>query len=163
MSKLRQLEDRLSSLVPPGTDVTVELRAYCITLGACLLLSLQTLGSIFDTAREMQRYSTSDPALPVPTDVMPPFSAFCGMLPFILFVMTALCVIGMAAHRLALTRESNALYLMRRLPTRGELFRRVYLLPLWGIGMAVAVFGVFYCIYFLFYIKMPNVGYPRLF
>ncbi len=155
------IKDRLEALVPPGSDWRIEVRVYLIALGACALMSfLTTVGSVyqayrglfdFSTAYLSERYRLSD-------RMMPRFTELCWTLPLFVGIMAGLCTVSAVGHWRSFSMESHTLYLMRRLPTRGELFRRVALLPILGMVLALGVLAVLYSGYYLFYIQITPAG-----
>ncbi len=156
MKSKRLWLERLDDLVPPGADVWPEVRVYLGVLGVCAVLSLITLSGVHDALYSLYDYESG--RLVLSGRMMPSFLMLCGVLPYMVAIITAVCLLGGIGHYRAFSRDANSLYLMRRLPTRGEMFRRVALLPILGWCVAVGVFALLFLIYFWVYLQVTPEG-----
>ncbi len=136
---------------PPGIDCTAEVRVYLILLCVAVLLSLGTPYDIQHTAGNLYIEEPGQPPYIPEGCMMPGFESFLNAIPLYFGVLLILCLWAMWMHYSSFSQGSRALYLMRRLPTRGELFRRVAVLPLWGMAIAIGTAVLLLTAYYIFY------------
>jgi hypothetical protein len=65
-----------------------------------------------------------------------------------------LCIAGIFVNRGALCRDSMSVYLLKRLPTKGEYLRRTAALPLIGLLLTLAVAVILVFLYYFMYLKI---------
>ncbi len=154
MKRMRRIE----SLVPPGYDEAREVRLFWVALAVAVLLSLLTLTEIRYAYNALFELVDNDVRVLREGARMKPFGEVIAWTPVLFLSIMVMALSHIAVHRAALTRESRALDLLRRLPTRGEVFRRVAALPLLGAGVTLAVALLVYGLYFLYYLWITPAG-----
>ncbi len=143
--KARRLDP--DSLVPPGTDSDSERRLFRVALITACVVSLTCPYQIVDVYRSALRaMADSEEYLYRP-------AFFNLIMPSVGLFSAVICMaVGFGfVHYRAFFRESRSIYLMRRLPTQGELFRRVALLPLCMILLTLVVLTALYGGYYALY------------
>ncbi len=153
----------LSRLTPPGMSPRRELVVYLVALAVAVIINLifplickSEVHDLYEYGYIYLHYGILEQPLGTipPGTTMPSFAAVLGPLPLAYLAVALLALTYAARHRAALTLESNALYLLRRLPTRGETFRRVLLLPLLLVALTLAVAMVHTAVNYGIYIRM---------
>lgn len=123
----------LTKITPPGTDVFIEIKRFCIALFCATCCSIQIYGISLHRTYDytLFEYVGTERVLS-PNAVMPPFPDILGRsLWFYYFV--ALCSLSIIIlYFMQYYRGSKSIYLMRRLPQRWELLRRSITLPVLG-------------------------------
>jgi len=139
--------------VPPGFPVKTELR--CIGLGilGSVLYSMGFLLRFFSARRELYARQLGN-ALLQPDRMMPDFvslldGTFDGF-GVLLLALLFLLVYHYAYHY----QGAKSIYLMRRLPKKGELHRRCLSLPLGGMGFSLLLAGALFFLYFFLYMEL---------
>ena len=137
----------LTRFAPPGVDVKKELRLYLTGLGLAAFWSLGWLYRWAAALSELYIHWPDGTRVLNSERVMPWFFALMQGAP-LGFALMALCMPALAVyHLLYFYQDSRSIYLMRRLPARGELLRRVLILPLMGLGgivLTALILGLIY-------------------
>ena len=145
----------LSDFAPPGARLSRMLVLYFAVLGIAMLVSALSLVRMEEAYSNVLDYDHQSQSWHVDPNaemedfaplVMPCFSGFLGV--------SLLCVAGIFVNRTAFYRGSKSIYLMKRLPTGGELFRRTAVLPLLGLLLTLAVFSALVCLYYFIYLRV---------
>ncbi len=150
-----------SYLLPLGMDTRYHKALF---IGGNIISSFLSLGFLyryFDERAALFVYGPDGVEGIMEGAVMPPFTevlekALWG------FYITAVCVLLLAIYHAAFFRiGSKSVYLMKRLPQRWELARRIFVLPLAGAAATLLIGAVFCGIYFVLYLLVtPEVCLP---
>lgn len=146
-------ELKFEKYTPPGIQFNRQLRACFYGLGAAVVWSLSYLVKYMGAYEKLYTYRMTEKVLiegAVMTDfhvlIEDGFGCFDAFLIFYL-VMCALAVY----YYLSYYQGSKAIYLMRRLPDRWELYRRCITLPfvmlVLGVVTQIALWMLYYGIY----------------
>ncbi len=148
----------IDDYAPPGyANVWSGIRTYCLLLGGGILLSLWTPISILGRRRGLYALDELTGIIYLTSAKMPYFKDMV-LFPF-LFIAAAIYALSMIlVYHSSFRRESRSIDLMRRLPTRGEMFRRVAVLPLLGFLISALLFLLLHGLYYLFYLGITPAG-----
>jgi len=133
---------RWDRLVPPGTNGRREAGQLAAGLAA---------GLVWNAAAFLVPFLQEYERLTWVRAAFEPFDRHLrrALIPFALLAgwMVALALVHLLSHY----QESRSIYLMRRLPDRGELWRRCLTIPLLGLSACILLYGgnlfIFYAIY----------------
>ena len=146
------MKDKLARLTPPGIRWQTELKLWAWLAGAAAVYSF---AFFFELAEEISRlYHTPYPgaARQLREGWMMPYFAELAQGRFRLFPLVLLAMLLTAAgNYLSFFRGSKSIYLMRRLPQRGETARRCLGLPLLLAGATLLLAGLLLLMDYLIY------------
>ena len=144
----------LSDLTPPGAKVSRYLIWYFVCLGLAVFITFFAWRNVSNAYFDILGYDMATDTWFLNTQavmedfaplVMPCFMGFWGV--------AILCVVGIFVNRGALRRDSMSVYLLKRLPTKGEYLRRTAALPLIGLLLTLAVAVILVFLYYFIYMK----------
>ncbi len=144
----------LSELVPPGAKLSRYLIWYFVILGLAMFITLFAWRNVGNAYFHILSYDEAAKSWYVNPEavmedfaplVMPYFTGFWGV--------ALLCVAGIFVNRGAFRRDSMSVYLLKRLPTKGEYLRRTAVLPLIGLLLTLAVGVILVFLYYFIYMK----------
>lgn len=144
----------LSDLVPPGAKPSRYLIWYFAFLGLAVFITLFAWRNVGNAYFHILSYDEAAKSWYVnPEAVMEDFAPL--VMPYFtgFGAVVLLCAAGVFVNEAALRRDSKSIYFMKRLPTRGERFRRTTVLPLWGLLLTLAVAVGLVFLYYLLYMK----------
>lgn len=132
-------------LVPPGLDGLKEARRLLLAAAGALAWSIWAfVGPCIQMRQRGDRDWTNQWAVPFFGSMLP--TAELG------FLLLALCMPLLAgAHYFYHFHDGRSIYLMRRLPDRGELWRRCLTLPLTGLAAVLILALGLSVLYFWLY------------
>ncbi len=139
--------------LPPGYDMWGLVRVYIGELIIAGVLSFACPAQVVGGYVDMFSQNEAGIWVRDAGSQMPPFRDTLRGPALLLFggiLLHCLCCI-LVLYR-AFSDESCSMYLMKRLPTRGELRRRTVVMPLLGCLLTVGICAALYCMYFLFYL-----------
>lgn len=147
-----------SDFIPPGAKLSRYFMWYFVVLGIAVCISFLSQRSVAAAYFHILTYDYAIEGWVVnPQAVMEDFAPLV-MPYFIGFgAVVLLCAAGVFVNGAAFRRDSKSIYLMKRLPTRGECFRRTAVLPLIGLLLTLAVaVGLVFLYYFLYVKTVPE-------
>ena len=145
---MKNTNNKFSRCLLPGYDYESEKTTFIIMMimsGFCCLI----YDFRYSTARDRLYYWSGDDKVLNVQAVMPDFKDLLGWTlgGFLIAAIVCLMFIGVRYHYLH--KESKSIYLIRRLPSRGELFRRCAAVPLY---MAAICLIWAFCLLVLYYL-----------
>ena len=145
---MKNTKNKFSRCLLPGYDYDGEKTTFIIMMimsGFCCLI----YDFRYSTARDRLYYWSGDDKVLNVQAVMPDFKDLLGWTlgGFLIAAIVCLMFIGVRYHYLH--KESKSIYLIRRLPSRGELFRRCAAVPLY---MAAICLIWAFCLLVLYYL-----------
>ncbi|MDE6924287.1 MAG: hypothetical protein K2P59_03360 [Acetatifactor sp.] len=147
--------------LPPGYEFTEERNVAGCLLGLGMALSLHFFVSLREAVEELYYMDRIRGRIPKPGVTAVPFLelvwGYAGLfLPLYLFLAGM-----MVYHYLYYYRETKSIYLMRRLPLRGVLWKSCVQIPLLGMGAgAVAMLMLFLLYYGSYLLLVPAEAIP---
>lgn len=145
----------LENYFPPGYEYEQERNSALLLLGIGAGLSLSFLGNLYRAVVALYEYEKHQYVLrenAVAASFGHLVTGHWGLyVPFVLF-LTAM----MIYHYFYYRRETKSIYLMRRLPQRGVLFKSCVKGPLLGLGIgAMALAGLYLLYYGIYLLVIP--------
>lgn len=137
---------------PPGMETDKEQAFFVIGMICCFFYTvLGYLNAYGDEYRDLFYHRGTMEKILRPECTIAPFVEILGNR-LMVYLILAVCMLGTVASRYAYYRQgSQSIYLMRRLPDGGLLFRTCWVRPLMRVGMcllaALVSLAVFYGIY----------------
>ena len=151
------MKNKLKCYVPLGANLDTELKWIAYGLVAAFIYSLSYFITYSGHYRALFRWDGMTKVLQEGA-VMPDFIDILGV-SLIGFVVLAVCMIAMLVYHYASHFQgSKSIYLMRRLPSRWELWRRCLTLPVLVAVLSLVVALILLLIYFGHYMaRTPDV------
>lgn len=138
-------------LFPPGYEYEWERNSVVLLFGIGVGLSLQFFGRLYQAAEVLYEYTDRRRVLredAIAASFGHLVTGHWGLyVPLVLF-LTAM----MIYHYSYYYRVTRSIYLMRRLPRRGVVFKSCVMGPLTGLGMAAVVLALLYLLYYGIYV-----------
>lgn len=147
---------------PPGYEYETEGKAAGTLLGIGIVLSLQFFAALYRERGRLRCLLDADSARVWPETVARPFLELLrGHL--ILYAPFLLFLLGMTVcHYLYYYRGTKSIYVMRRLPRRGILWRSCVMGPLLGALPGALILVLLYLLYFgIYLLAIPAECLPR--
>ena len=136
---------------PPGYEYEKERSSALLLLGIGVGLSLQFFGSLHAAVEALYEYADGMKVLREGAQAVPFGRLVIGH--WGLYVPLLLFLAGMALyHYFYYYRETKCIYLMRRLPKRGVLFKSCVKGPVLWLGAGIAFLTVWYLLYYGIYL-----------
>lgn len=132
--------------VPPGLNYLIEMKAYIIWMGISALFSLQFFARLWKAYQELYMIVDGEKVLKQWAE-MPDFPVLLKGCFIGFYVMVPILVLTAVGHYLYYFQGSKSIYLVKRLPDHGFLWRSSICLPLCGIVITFVILGVLYLIY----------------
>ena len=142
---------KIEKQLPPGVDAKREVKALALGLVGAVVYSFSFLWKYVEARNELFIYSRGVKKL-MEGAVMPPFVKVLNdtMDGFLIFFV--LMIFLMFLHYVTYYKESKAIYLMKRLPDKWELYRRCVVVPLVAILIQILIGALTLLIYYGVYI-----------
>ena len=146
-----------SRWAPPGLEVQTERAVFAWGMALSALFRLSCPARCWDAVNEL--YQIEDGVRTwIPGSVMPDFVDLLGAA-LMGFLLLALCMAALIPiHYSYHYRGSRSIYLMRRLPSRWELHRRCWTLPVLAVLCCAAAAFVLLLLYFAVYLNVTPEG-----
>lgn len=136
---------------PPGFEYEKERDSALILLGIGVLLSLQFFGDLYTAVEVLYEYEEGRRVLREGAAAVPFGRLITGH--WGLYVPLFLFLAAMALyHYFYYYRETKSIYLMRRLPKRGVLWKSCVKGPALWLGTGAAFLAVWYLLYYGIYL-----------
>ncbi len=160
MKALRRFD--IDNYAPPGLlNVWSGVRIYVTLLIIAVITSLWTPAQICGEYWSLFAIDAATGEKYLIDRMMPRFEEMIGTTLF--FWLAALYALWMMVpYAMTFRQESQSIYLMKRLPTRGEMFRRVAILPLLGLLISAVTCAGLYGLYYLMYLGLTPDGHLPL-
>jgi hypothetical protein len=143
---------RSERLLPPGIPAGTELKWLWLGLLAAFLVSLSFIPAWGSNRDALYRVVGTDRIL-ITDRIMPDFANILGGSLYG-FLVYALCMPALALfHWSYFRRGSMSVYVMKRLPVRGEYLRRCAAVPLIFVLICAACAFLTLCLYYWIYMK----------
>lgn len=137
--------DFLSRISPPGLSLKTHGRLFVIGHLVCLLFATSFIGNYYMAYSALYTFKAGKRIL-IENAVIRPFGELIGNGPFLYLLLAALLLLLSIYHYVCFYRGSRSIYLMKRLPERGEILKRVFVLPLllalFTLLTAVFLYGI---------------------
>lgn len=150
----------LSRFFPPGMNTNFE-RQFVVGLWVCSLIFSLTIfmGNYFNARSNLfAYYGGNNTSVMRPDAEMQPFGALAERT-MIGFTALILCMVGFAIYHYMYHKQgSKSIYLMRRLPDKGELHRRCLTVPIAVSLLAAVTVVILVIIYIAVYIFATPKG-----
>ncbi|MEA4921124.1 MAG: hypothetical protein VB078_09410 [Clostridiaceae bacterium] len=143
--------ERLKYLMPPGIDISKEIRAAAYGLSAAFIFSL---GFFINLSNEYSSlfYYVDEKRVLRDGAIMRDFADFAPS-SMLIFIAVAIAMIPLVAyHYIYHFQGSKSIYLMKRLPDKWELLRRCITFPVLTASAALIFAVLLILIYLAFYI-----------
>lgn len=151
-----------SCLLPLGMDTKYHKTVF---VGGNIISAIFSFGFLyryFDERSKLFIYGPDGIEGIIEGAVIPPFTVILERSLWG-FYITALCMLLLSIYHAAFFRlGSKSVYLMKRLPSRWELPKRIYVLPTLGALGTFMICAVFFLIYFVIYLLVtPKACLPN--
>ena len=140
----------LTKNAPPGANILIHTNWYIAGLSFSLLWSLGFLFRYADKYQQLFVHTETGRTLRSQA-MMPEFEELLGGCMGGFYVVFLLLLTSIFLYYASFYQGSRSIYLMKRLPNRGELHRRCILLPALGMAAALAVRIIVLLLYFAVY------------
>lgn len=161
MSMRQKWSDLVRRLTPPGYDASVELGWLAVGGMIAFITSLGGFGSRLNSALSTLRMADRLGNLRYPTMMMPYFAEILGGALWSFVILAVIALLLIPVHAGYWYQGSRSIYLMRRLPQRGELLRRTAGLPVLIAAAALAAALALLLVYFAIYcLVTPDAKQP---
>ena len=153
---MKNTKNKFGRCLLPGYDYDGEKTTFIIMMimsGFCCLI----YDFRYSTARDRLYYWSGDDKVLNVQAVMPDFKDLLGWTlgGFLIAAIVCLMFIGVRYHYLH--KESKSIYLLRRLPSKGEIFRRCAVMPLAEAMVFLITAGLLLVFFFAIYmISTPD-------
>ena len=154
VSSVRRIREDLwksGNYFPPGYEYEQERNSAGLLLGIGAGLSLSFFRNLYRAVKALYEYENHQWGLrenAVAASFGHLVTGHWGLyVPFVLFLVAM-----MIYHYFYYRRETKSIYLMRRLPRRGVLFKSCVKGPLLGLGIGAAALTVLYLLYYGIYL-----------
>jgi hypothetical protein len=139
-----------TKLFPAGTNVKLEL---ILIIGGYLVATGLSCTFFTNLGAHLQNYKTSFSYITSGTYQFPSCARMLNgvMLGYLVVIVAMLALMGI--HYLSHYRDSHSIYLMRRLPQRGELAYRCTIVPLLMILLCVLSAAILTVLYYQYYMS----------
>ncbi|MGN1156329.1 MAG: hypothetical protein ACI4TK_09155 [Agathobacter sp.] len=144
---------RLEQYAPPGINLTREILAYIFCICCAVGYSFGFLFSYIDARNQLYEKKWRDgPYELIEGAQIPPFEDLVGNY-FHGFILVGVVIVAMLLyHYFYHYQDSKMIYLMKRLPDTLEWHKRCVALPIAGVLVAVAVYGLLWMGYLGIYL-----------
>ena len=138
------------SLFPPGADGKTEVTIFCIWLFACVMVSFQFFFRYAEAYRGLFYWEKGERFL-YPGAYIGDYTDILGksLIGFPMLILLMALFAGF--HYYLYHMESKSIYLIKRLPDRRYLWKTCVNAPLIGTLVTLAVMGLLFLLYLLFY------------